>query len=116
MNLVQIPMCAQVLAAVAEDAPPKKKKKKKKKKMSKEDMIKAAAAAQAAAKAALEQGLTHEDAAKAADALLKVGVCMQTFCMHHRRIAKACTLQVYHPPMHGFVSMFGPGSVRLCTV
>ena len=66
--------CAQTLLAEdAAAAPAKKKKKKKKKKgMSKEEMIKAAAEAQAAAKAALEQGLSHEDAARLADEKLKV--------------------------------------------
>ena len=62
-----------LLAEDAAAAPAKKKKKKKKKKgMSKEEMIRAAGEAQAAARAALEQGLSHEDAGKMADQKLKV--------------------------------------------
>ena len=112
---------AQALLAAVEGVAPKRKKKKKKKKMSKEDMIKAAAAAQAAAKAARERGLTHEDAAKAADALLKVGarslscrvnswvgpccdvanswwVCMLSCHMHQLRRPEHCIQQSTVPP------------------
>ena len=77
-------MCAPVQLALqageeAGDPPPavkgtKKKKKKAagKKKMSKEDAIAAAQEAQAAAAAALLKGISHEDAAKAAQAALAV--------------------------------------------
>lgn len=72
---VQIALAAEEEPAAKTGA--KKKKKKKGKKMSKEEAIKAAHAAQAAAAAALEKGGTHEDAAKAADALLKVRMSWQ---------------------------------------
>jgi hypothetical protein len=82
----------QVALAVAEDsaeAKPKgsKKKKKKatKKKMTKEEAIAAAHEAQAAAAAALLKGVSHEDAAKAAEATLQV------------RLGSLCTLP--KPPL-----------------
>jgi len=60
------------IQAVAKGTKKKKKKTGGKKKMSKEEAIAAAQEAQAAAAAALLKGISHEDAGKAAEALLNV--------------------------------------------
>ena len=77
MHALQVVLAAEGEPAAKGDAaaPKKKKKKKKGKKMSKAEAIKAAHEAQAAAAAALDSGMTHEEAAAVADALLKVCPC-----------------------------------------
>lgn len=67
------------IQAVVKGTKKKKKKQGGKKKMSKEEAIAAAQEAQAAAAAALLKGISHEDAAKAAEALLNVG---PSDCIH----------------------------------
>lgn len=74
MELSQIALAAAEEGAEAKPKGTKKKKKKGtgKKKMTKEEAIAAAQEAQAAAAAALLKGISHEDAAKAAEATLQV--------------------------------------------